>query len=115
MRHSRLLMSDIVGLQSMTRDQIMLFSSHEKVPLALVQKVIESGRLPVVTFAAGGIATPSDAALMMKMGMDGVFVGSGIFKSENPERMARAIVQAVTHYSDSQIIANISEDLGMPM
>jgi pyridoxal 5'-phosphate synthase pdxS subunit len=75
----------------------------------------ELGRLPVVNFAAGGVATPADAALMMQLGVDGVFVGSGIFKSGNPEKRARAIVMAVTHYNDPQVLAEISEDLGEPM
>ena len=83
--------------------------------LNLLQQVKTDGKLPVVLFAAGGIATPADASLMMQLGMDGVFVGSGIFKSSNPSKMARAIVQATTHYNDSKILAEVSEDLGEPM
>ncbi len=84
-------------------------------PLELVKWVHEHGRLPVVNFAAGGIATPADAALMMHLGMDGVFVGSGIFKSGDPKKRARAIVRAVTHYNDPEVLAEVSEDLGEPM
>ena len=84
-------------------------------PLELVREVKRLGRLPVVNFAAGGIATPADAALMMQLGMDGVFVGSGIFKSGDPAKRARAIVQAVTHFSDPAVLAEVSSDLGVPM
>merc|ERR1711998_205888 len=84
-------------------------------PIELVQKVHELGRLPVVNFAAGGVATPADAALMMQLGMDGVFVGSGIFKSGDPAKRAKAIVQAVTHYNDPAVLAAVSEDLGEAM
>lgn len=84
-------------------------------PLSLLQKTKELGRLPVVNFAAGGIATPADAALMMQLGMDGVFVGSGIFKSSHPEKRAEAIVKAVTHYNDAKMLATLSEDLGEAM
>ena len=84
-------------------------------PYNLVKQTAELGRLPVVNFAAGGVATPADAAMMMQLGMDGVFVGSGIFKSDNPERRARAIVEAVANYNDPKVIARVSEDLGAPM
>jgi pyridoxal 5'-phosphate synthase pdxS subunit len=94
----------------------LLQSAHDmRVPLALVQKVMELDRLPVVNFAAGGIATPADAALCMQLGCDGVFVGSGIFKSSDPERRARAVVDAVAHYKDAKAIAKASEGLGKPM
>ncbi len=84
-------------------------------PYELLLQVHETGRLPVVNFAAGGVATPADAALMMHLGSDGVFVGSGIFKSDNPEKFAKAIVEATTHYTDYELIANISKNLGTPM
>jgi pyridoxal 5'-phosphate synthase pdxS subunit len=84
-------------------------------PYNLVTYVAENGRLPVVNFAAGGIATPADAALMMQLGCDGIFVGSGIFKSSNPEKRAQAIVKATTYYNDPEILAEVSEDLGEPM
>lgn len=103
--------------------QVMATPDHElpdlakelRAPLELVRKVKELGRLPVVNFSAGGIATPADAALMMQLGADGIFVGSGIFKSKNPEARARAIVRATLHYSDPKIIAEVSEDIGEPM
>merc|ERR1712125_85126 len=84
-------------------------------PVSLVQEVKKEGKLPVVNFAAGGVATPADAALCMQLGVDGVFVGSGIFKSTNPEKRARAIVKAVTHYNNPQVLAEVSEDLGEAM
>jgi pyridoxal 5'-phosphate synthase pdxS subunit len=84
-------------------------------PYELVREVAETGRLPVVNFAAGGIATPADAALMMQLGADGNFVGSGIFKSEDPEKMARSIVEATTHYQDPAVIARVSKGMGIPM
>lgn len=114
-KHARSLAKDIEALKDMNDGDLLEYSRAERVPYALVETVKTIGRLPVVTFAAGGIATPSDAALMMNLGMDGVFVGSGIFKSENPELMARAIVQSVAHYSDPTIIAQVSEGLGAPM
>jgi pyridoxal 5'-phosphate synthase pdxS subunit len=114
-KHSRALAKDIAALQAMNDHELLEYSEAENIPFELIENVRTIGRLPVVTFAAGGIATPSDAALMMKLGMDGVFVGSGIFKSENPELMARAIVQSVTHYSDPTMIAKVSEGLGEPM
>ncbi|MEN2981490.1 MAG: pyridoxal 5'-phosphate synthase lyase subunit PdxS, partial [Thermus sp.] len=94
---------------------LMAYAKEVGAPLELVKWVHDHGRLPVVNFAAGGIATPADAALMMHLGMDGVFVGSGIFKSGDPKKRARAIVRAVTHYNDPEVLAEVSEDLGEPM
>ncbi|MEY3748055.1 MAG: pyridoxal biosynthesis lyase PdxS, partial [Pseudomonadota bacterium] len=96
-------------------DEVFAFAKELRASHTLLAQVAADGRLPVVNFAAGGIATPADAALMMQLGMDGVFVGSGIFKSGDPERRARAIVQAVTHSNDPQILAEISEGLGEAM
>jgi len=95
--------------------QLEAFAAKERVPVALVKEIKDLGRLPVVNFAAGGVATPADAAMMMQLGCDGVFVGSGIFKSKESAKRASAIVQAVTHYNDPTIIANVSEDLGVAM
>lgn len=114
-RHARAVNGAIRRLRNMNGDEIFAFAKEWRAPHALVTQVAAEGRLPVVNFAAGGIATPADAALMMQLGMDGVFVGSGIFKSGDPERRAKAIVQAVTHFNDAQILAEISEDLGEPM
>lgn len=114
-RHARAVDGAIRRLRSMNEDEIFAFAKDLRAPHALLAQVAAEGRLPVVNFAAGGIATPADAALMMQLGLDGVFVGSGIFKSGDPERRARAIVQAVTHFNDPQILAEISEDLGEPM
>ncbi len=114
-RHARAVDGTIRRLRSMNEDEIFAFAKDLRAPHALLAQVAAEGRLPVVNFAAGGIATPADAALMMQLGLDGVFVGSGIFKSGDPERRARAIVQAVTHFNDPQILAEISEDLGEPM
>merc|ERR1719298_71938 len=102
-------------LKTMDDDELYVFAKEHRVPIELVQKTKELGRLPVVNFAAGGVATPADAALMMQLGMDGVFVGSGIFKSGDPAKRARAIVQAVTHYNDPKIIAEVSCGLGEAM
>jgi len=115
MKHARALNSEIKRLQSLDEVEVFKFAKEHGAPLDLVRKTKELGRLPVVNFAAGGIATPSDAALMMQMGMDGVFVGSGIFKSSNPSKMAHAIVQATTHFNDPVKIAQVSEGLGDPM
>ena len=93
----------------------MTYAKEIGAPYELVKETAELGRLPVVNFAAGGVATPADAALMMQLGMDGVFVGSGIFKSGDPARRAKAIVEAVTHFNDPKIIAEVSRDLGEPM
>ena len=102
-------------IASMSDRECSEFAKKERVPLGLVKKTINLGRLPVVTFAAGGIATPADAALMMQLGVDGVFVGSGIFKSDDPRKRARAIVEATSHYNDPEVLARVSEDIGEPM
>jgi len=114
-RHMRAVWDEIRRLQNMPDDELMAAAKKMGAPYELVKEVARLGRLPVVNFAAGGIATPADAALMMQLGADGVFVGSGIFKSENPPRRARAIVEAVTHYNDPAILAQVSRDLGEPM
>ncbi|MBH8597948.1 MULTISPECIES: pyridoxal 5'-phosphate synthase lyase subunit PdxS [unclassified Thermoactinomyces] len=114
-RHMRMMQSQIRKVQSMSRDELMAEAKKLGAPYDLLLQVHETGKLPVVNFAAGGVATPADAALMMHLGADGVFVGSGIFKSENPEKYARAIVQATTHYEDFGLIAEVSKDLGTPM
>jgi pyridoxal 5'-phosphate synthase pdxS subunit len=114
-RHARAVLGEIRRLTTMREDEMMTYAKEIGAPYELVKETAELGRLPVVNFAAGGIATPADAALMMQLGMDGVFVGSGIFKSGDPARRARAIVQAVTHYNDPYIIAEVSRDLGEPM
>ncbi|KAI8839573.1 SOR/SNZ family-domain-containing protein [Chytridium lagenaria] len=114
-RHARTLMSDIRRVKAMAPEEMYAYAKEIQAPIHLVQEVARLGRLPVVNFAAGGVATPADAALMMQLGMDGVFVGSGIFKSGDPVKRARAIVQAVTHYRDPKVIAEVSEDLGEAM
>lgn len=114
-RHMRLINSQIRKIQNASKDELMAEAKNLSAPYDLVLYVHEHGRLPVVNFAAGGVATPSDAALMMHLGADGVFVGSGIFKSENPEKFAKAIVQATTHYEDFELIANVSKNLGGAM
>lgn len=114
-RHMRMMQSEIRRLVSMREDELYEVAKELQVPYELVSFVHENGKLPVVNFAAGGVATPADAALMMQLGAEGVFVGSGIFKSGNPAKRARAIVQAVTNYDDSKIIAELSEDLGEAM
>ena len=114
-RHIRTVMAEIRRLQNMPREELMAAAKEMGAPYDLVLYVAENGKLPVVNFAAGGVATPSDAALLMQLGCDGVFVGSGIFKSENPVKRARAIVKAVTYYSDPEILAEVSEDLGEAM
>ncbi len=114
-RHMRSVMGNIRKLQSMTEDELMAEAKRLGAPFELIKEVHDTGKLPVVNFAAGGIATPADAALMMQLGADGNFVGSGIFKSSSPEIMARAIVKATTHYQDPQIIAEVSRDLGKAM
>jgi len=114
-RHARAVLGEIRRLTTMREDEMMTYAKEIGAPYELVKETAELGRLPVVNFAAGGIATPADAALMMQLGMDGVFVGSGIFKSGDPAKRARAIVQAVTHYNDPYIIAEVSRDLGEPM
>jgi pyridoxal 5'-phosphate synthase pdxS subunit len=114
-RHARTMWKQIRYVQSLREDELMAYAKEIGAPLELVRWVHQHGRLPVVNFAAGGIATPADAALMMHLGMDGVFVGSGIFKSGDPKKRARAIVRAVTHYNDPEVLAEVSEDLGEPM
>jgi len=114
-RHMRQLWSDIRRIQSMREDELFAEAKNLGAPYDLVKDVHELGKLPVVNFAAGGIATPADAALMMHLGAEGVFVGSGIFKSEDPEKMAKAIVKATTHYQDPAIIAEVSRGTGVPM
>lgn len=114
-RHMRKMNSEIKRIVSMREDELFEEAKQLAVPYGLVSYVHENGRLPVVNFAAGGVATPADAALMMQLGAEGVFVGSGIFKSGNPKKRAAAIVQAVTNYQDSRLIAELSEDLGGAM
>lgn len=114
-RHMRMMQSEMRRLKSMTEDELFEAAKQLQVPYELVKYVHENGKLPVVNFAAGGVATPADAALMMQLGAEGVFVGSGIFKSGNPEKRAAAIVQAVTNYNDAKKLAELSEDLGEAM
>lgn len=114
-RHMRTVQDEIRRLQTLADDEIYTAAKELGAPLELVQQVKREGRLPVVNFAAGGVATPADAALMMRLGADGVFVGSGIFKSENPPLVAKAIVEATTHYQDPEIIARVSRGLGKAM
>ncbi|WP_175989808.1 pyridoxal 5'-phosphate synthase lyase subunit PdxS [Bacillus sp. Marseille-Q1617] len=113
--HMRKVNAQVRKLVSMSTDEIMTEAKLLGAPYELLLEIKENGRLPVVNFAAGGIATPADAALMMELGADGVFVGSGIFKSENPEKFARAIVEATTHYQDYKLIAELSKELGVAM
>ena len=114
-RHMRKMNSEIARIVSMREDELFEAAKQLQVPFELVQYVHENKRLPVVNFAAGGVATPADAALMMQLGAEGVFVGSGIFKSVNPEKRAAAIVKAVTNFKDAKLIAELSEDLGEAM
>lgn len=114
-RHARNVLDEIRRLASMPEDELMSYAKEIGAPYDLVKKTRELGRLPVVNFAAGGIATPADAALMMQLGVDGVFVGSGIFKSANPSVRAKAIVEATTHYNNPDILAKVSENLGDAM
>ncbi|MEE0715507.1 MAG: pyridoxal 5'-phosphate synthase lyase subunit PdxS [Eubacterium sp.] len=114
-RHMRMMNSEIAKLTSMRKDELFESAKQLQVPYELVEYVHDNGKLPVVNFAAGGVATPADAALMMQLGAEGVFVGSGIFKSGNPEKRANAIVKAVTNYTDAKLIAELSEDLGEAM
>jgi len=114
-RHARTVMGDIRRLQTMADEELMAFAKELGAPYELVKETKELGRMPVVNFAAGGVATPADAALMMQLGVDGVFVGSGIFKSGDPAQRAAAIVKAVTHYQDASILAEVSKNLGEPM
>src|SRR5512135_246937 len=114
-RHARAVLDEIRRLQTMPEEELMAFSKEIGAPYELVLETRQLGRMPVVNFAAGGIATPADAALMMQLGVDGVFVGSGIFKSGDPARRAKAIVEATTHYNDPDVIARVSRGLGDPM
>ncbi|MBU9721503.1 MULTISPECIES: pyridoxal 5'-phosphate synthase lyase subunit PdxS [Bacillaceae] len=114
-RHMRMMQSQINEVVNMSVDEIMTYAKNTGSPFEVLLNIKENGKLPVVNFAAGGVATPSDAALMMQLGADGVFVGSGIFKSDNPEKFARAIVEATTHYEDYALIAKLSKDLGTAM
>lgn len=114
-RHIRLMNSEIRKLVSMRDDELFEAAKQLRVPYELVRYVHDNGKLPVVNFAAGGVATPADAALMMLLGAEGVFVGSGIFKSGNPQKRAAAIVEAVTNYQDAKLLASLSEDLGEAM
>ena len=114
-RHMRAMQSEIHRLTTLNEDELYEAAKELRSPYELVKYVHDNGKLPVVNFAAGGVATPADAALMMQLGAEGVFVGSGIFKSGNPAKRARAIVQAVTNYKDAKLIAELSEDLGEAM
>lgn len=114
-RHARAVLGEIRRIQNMRPEELMHIAKEIGAPYELLKETAEQGRLPVVNFAAGGIATPADAALMMQLGMDGVFVGSGIFKSADPAKRARAIVEATTHYNDPDVIARVSRGLGEPM
>ena len=114
-RHARTVLGDIRRLTTMADEELMRYSKEIGAPYELVRETKELGRMPVVNFAAGGVATPADAALMMQLGVDGVFVGSGIFKSGDPARRAAAIVKSVTHFQDAGILAEVSKDLGEPM
>ncbi len=114
-RHARSVIGSIKQLQVMGDEELMTFAKNNGAPYELVKEVKELGRLPVVNFAAGGVATPADAALMMQLGVDGVFVGSGIFKSGDPAKRAAAIVKSVTHYQDASILAEVSKNLGEAM
>merc|ERR1712125_158330 len=114
-RHARTVQRELKSLTVMSKDELYVAAKNINAPFKLVHYVATHGKLPVVNFAAGGIATPADAALMMQLGMDGVFVGSGIFKSANPELRARAIVQATTHYKDPKVLMEVSTNLGPAM
>jgi pyridoxal 5'-phosphate synthase pdxS subunit len=114
-RHARTVYGEIRRLKTLDEDELFGYAKTIQAPYDLVKQVAAEGRLPVVNFAAGGIATPADAALMMQLGVDGVFVGSGIFKSGDPVKRGRAIVQATTHYNDPEVIAEVSRGLGEPM
>ncbi|MFP7494942.1 pyridoxal 5'-phosphate synthase lyase subunit PdxS [Terribacillus saccharophilus] len=114
-RHMRKVQSQVRKLLSMNSDEVMTFAKDLGAPYEVLLQIREAGKLPVVNFAAGGVATPADAALMMQLGADGVFVGSGIFKSDNPAKFAKAIVEATTHYRDYKLITELSKGLGTPM
>ena len=114
-RHARAVLGELRRIQGMSSDELMATAKDLAAPFELVKEISETGKLPVVNFAAGGVASPADAALMMQLGVDGVFVGSGVFKSEYPQRMAEAIVKATTHFRDPQILADVSRGLGDAM
>ena len=114
-KHMRTVMAEIRKVQNLPYEEIVSYAKEIGAPVELVQQVKDLGRLPVVNFAAGGVATPADAALMMMLGADGVFVGSGIFKSKDPAKMAKSIVMAVTYWNDPEMLLKISEDIGEPM
>lgn len=114
-RHLRQINAEVLKVVNMSEDELMTEARNLRAPYEVLKQIKEAGRLPVTNYAAGGVATPADAALMMELGADGVFVGSGIFKSENPEKFARAIVQATENFKDYQLIAELSKDLGKPM
>ena len=114
-RHQRIIQGQIRRITSMSFDELMTEAKNLQAPYDLIVEIHKTGKLPVVNFAAGGVATPADAALMMELGSDGVFVGSGIFKSDKPEKFARAIVEATTHYKDYKLIGDLSKDLGIAM
>ena len=114
-RQLRDVLAEIRRIQTMRDDELFVAAKELQAPYELVRQVAQDGKLPVVNFVAGGISTPADAALVMQLGAEGVFVGSGIFKSEDPARMANAIVQATTHFADPKILADVSKGLGAPM
>lgn len=114
-RHARTVLGEIRKLTIMPKEELMTYAKNIGAPFELVQQVAETGKLPIVNFAAGGIATPADAALMMQIGVEGVFVGSGIFKSGNPQKRAEAIVKATTFYNEPKVLAEVSRNLGEPM
>lgn len=114
-RHARTVSEDIAKAKAMGEKELIAYAAEMRVPVELVQQTVQLGRLPVVNFAAGGVATPADAALMMQLGCDGVFVGSGVFKSGDAARRAKAIVQAVTHFRDAKVLAEVSTGLGEAM
>lgn len=114
-KHIRMVQGQIRKISGMSEDELIAEAKETGAPYELLLEVHRTGELPVVNFAAGGVATPADAALMMELGSDGVFVGSGVFKSENPEKYARAIVEATMNYRDYDLLAKLSQDLGTPM
>src|SRR5699024_2467581 len=114
-RHLRQVQAEIKQLTTMSEDEVMVFARDNQAPFHILMEIRKQGRLPVSNYAAGGVATPADAALMMELGADGVFVGSGIFKSDNPEKFAKAIVEATENYEDYKRIAELSKNLGSAM
>ena len=114
-RHARTVLGEVKRIQNMDATELMALARDLKAPYDLIKDIHETGKLPVVNFSAGGIATPADAALMIQIGVEGVFVGSGIFKSENPSKMAKAIVKATTHFNDPEMLVEISKGLGSSM